>query len=83
MRAVVRIRLRAEVLDAPGRAVAEALRADGFSEVVDVRLGKSIEIELATDDAGEARARLGQMAERLLAHPAIETFDVALPDDAG
>ena len=83
MRAIVRIRLRAEVLDAPGRAVAEALRADGFPEVVDVRLGKSIELDLATADVTEARVRVERMAERLLSHPAIETFDVALQDDAG
>ncbi len=80
MKAVVRILLRPEVLDAPGRAVAEALRADGFSEVRDVRIGKLVEVDLATDDAAEARRRLAMMGERLLAHPVVETFEVDLPD---
>jgi phosphoribosylformylglycinamidine synthase len=80
VKAVVRIRLRPEVLDAPGRAVAEALRADGFPEVRDVRIGKVVEVELATDDVEGARDRLTQMGERLLAHPVIETFDVELTD---
>jgi phosphoribosylformylglycinamidine synthase PurS subunit len=80
MKAVVRIRLRPEVLDAPGRAVAEVLRADGFPEVLQVRIGKLVEVDLATDDADEARRRLALMGARLLAHPVVETFEVELPD---
>lgn len=80
MKAVVRIRLRSEVLDAPGRAVAEALRADGFPEVRDVRIGRLVEVDLTTGDADLARRLLDAMGERLLAHPVVETFDVELAD---
>jgi phosphoribosylformylglycinamidine synthase len=80
MKAVVRIRLRPEVLDAPGRAVAEALQADGFALVRGVRIGKLVEVDLATDDADEARTQLMRMGERLLSHPVVEMFDVELPD---
>ncbi len=80
MKAVVRIRLRPDVLDAPGRAVAEALQADGFALVRGVRIGKLVEVDLATDDADEARVQLTRMGERLLAHPVVEMFDVELPD---
>jgi phosphoribosylformylglycinamidine synthase PurS subunit len=78
MKAVVRIRLRPEVLDAPGRAVSEALQADGFTLVRGVRIGKLVEVDLATEDADEARTQLTRMGERLLAHPVVETFDVEL-----
>jgi phosphoribosylformylglycinamidine synthase len=80
VRGVVRIRLRPEVLDAPGRAVTEALHRDGFPLVRGVRLGKLVEVELATEDAAEARRQLEVMGERLLAHPVVETFEVELPE---
>ncbi|MFM2152190.1 MAG: hypothetical protein RL199_625 [Pseudomonadota bacterium] len=80
MKGVVRIRLRPEVLDAPGRAVTEALRQDGFSLVNGVRLGKLVEVDLATEDAAEARQLLERMGERLLAHPVVEMFEVELPE---
>ncbi len=79
MRGVVRVRLRPEVLDAPGRALTEALRRDGFPLVRGVRLGKLVEVDLATEDAAEARRQLERMGERLLAHPVVETYEVELP----
>ncbi len=78
MRARVTVYPRREILDPQGKAIGEALRRVGFGEVVAVRAGKSFEIELAVDDAGEAEASLRKMCEKLLANTVVEDFEVEL-----
>ncbi len=78
MRARVTVYPRREILDPQGKAIGEALRRVGFDEVVAVRAGKSFEIELTVDDAGEAEARLRRMCEKLLANTVVEDFEVEL-----
>lgn len=51
MKAKVTVYPRREILDPQGKAIREALTRLGFAEVLDVRAGKSFEIELATTDA--------------------------------
>lgn len=81
MHAKVLVTLRPGVLDPAGQAVASSLRQLGFDEVLGVRIGKVLEIELeAATTEDEARARLEQMSERLLANPVIETFEIELDD---
>jgi phosphoribosylformylglycinamidine synthase PurS subunit len=83
MRARVLVRLKDGILDAPGTSVRRSLHALGFAEVVDVRLGKVIDLELEIDDGARARRRLEEMCERLLANPVIERCAIELaPDDA-
>jgi phosphoribosylformylglycinamidine synthase len=41
-------------------------------------MGKVIELELGDTDAARARARVGEMCERLLANPIIEDYDVEI-----
>ncbi len=69
------------VLDPQGKAVAQALRALGFADVGDVRIGKYIEVRLE-GAAGEAAAgRVREMCEKLLANQVIEDFRFELVDD--
>ena len=79
MKAQIHVTLKREVLDPQGDAVRRALGALGLGEVKDVRVGKLIEIELATDDRAEAQAQLTRMCEKLLANPVMEDFRVELP----
>ncbi len=77
MKASVVVRLKPEVLDPQGDAVRKALEKLGFSGIKGVRVGKVIEIEL--DDAaagGDLKARLGKMADEMLANPVTEDFEV-------
>lgn len=74
MRAIVTIRLRAGVLDPQGAAVCAALASLGFAGVGDARVGKVIELELATDDRAEAGRQIEEMCSRLLANPVMEEF---------
>jgi phosphoribosylformylglycinamidine synthase len=71
----VYVTLKQGVLDPQGKAVGSALRTLGYSEVVDVRLGKMIEVTLAEGAApAEARQRLEAMCKKLLANTVIEDF---------
>jgi phosphoribosylformylglycinamidine synthase len=62
------------VLDPQGKAVEHALRALGFGEVGDVRIGKYMEIRLDDGSREEASARVREMCEKLLANQVIEDF---------
>ncbi len=81
MKATVVVRLKTEVLDPQGDAVARALGKLGFDGVKGVRIGKIIEIEL--DDAAAAKDKdlkkhLEKMADDMLANPVIEDFEVRI-----
>ena len=68
------------VLDPEGKAIRSALTDLGYAEVQDVRTGRVIVLELATDDPERARALGTEMCEKLLANPVIEQYDVELLD---
>jgi len=76
MRARVVVTLKKSVLDPQGQAVSRALGTLGFAEVKDVRLGKIIELDLDARDADEAKKRVEQMCEKLLANTVIEEYRV-------
>ena len=76
MKARIMVRLKEEVLDAPGKAVVERLQNLGFSEVKDARVGKLIELDVQSADRENALARLQLMCEKLLVNDAIEEFDI-------
>lgn len=82
MKARVVVTLKKSVLDPQGQAVSRALGALGFPEVKDVRLGKIIELEVDENDPAEARKRLEQMCEKLLANTVIEEYRVVVGNDA-
>lgn len=76
MRARVYVNLKTSVFDPQGRVVAEALRSLGYAEVEDVRQGKFFDVELSAPDAATAKARVTEMADKLLANPVIESYRV-------
>jgi phosphoribosylformylglycinamidine synthase PurS subunit len=78
MRARVYVTLKPSVFDPQGRVVAEALTSLGYNDVKDVRQGKFFEVELDGSDAGVAKARVTEMADRLLANPVIESYRVEI-----
>ena len=78
MKAKVTVKLKNGVLDPQGKAVQHAAQALGFSEVHDVRVGKSFEIQLEAKDPQQAKERLSQLSEKLLANTVIESFEVEI-----
>ena len=77
MRATVLVRPKHGILDPQGQAVESSLRHLGF-EVSDARVGRLVDIDVATDDREEALAQVEQMCQRLLANPLIESFEIEL-----
>jgi phosphoribosylformylglycinamidine synthase PurS subunit len=78
MRARVFVTLKPGVLDPAGKAVAHGLHGLGFPEVQDVRLGRYLELQLDETDPELARAKVEEMARRLLANTVMENFRVEL-----
>jgi phosphoribosylformylglycinamidine synthase len=76
MRARVYVTLKPSVFDPQGRVVADALLSLGYSDVTDVRQGKFFDLELSDTDADAAKARVTDMAAKLLANPVIESYRV-------
>jgi len=76
MRARVYVTLKPSVFDPQGRVVADALLSLGYEDVTDVRQGKFFDLELSDTDVDAAKARVTEMAARLLANPVIESYRV-------
>ena len=76
MRARVYVTLKPSVFDPQGRGVADALTTLGYDDVRDVRQGKYFDLEVDGTDAEQVRARVTEMASRLLANPVIESYRV-------
>jgi phosphoribosylformylglycinamidine synthase len=83
VRARVHVFPRPEILDPQGKAVSSALGRLGFEQVVDVRAGKSFDIEFAAVSEEEARSELDEMCRRLLANPVIEDYSFELLGPGG
>ena len=66
------------MLDSQGKAVHQALNDLGYSEVQDVHLGKYMEVLLKGISEQEARTRVTEMCEKLLANTVIESYRFTL-----
>jgi phosphoribosylformylglycinamidine synthase subunit PurS len=81
MKAFVFVRLKSEVLDAPGRALKAQLVEMGYGEVRDARIGKIIELDLDIGDSKSVQDRLTKMTKELLANPLIEEASFQFADE--
>jgi phosphoribosylformylglycinamidine synthase subunit PurS len=81
VKATVFVRPKPGILDPQGEAVESSLRQLGFP-VAEARVGRLVDLEVEAGDAEEARAKLAQMCERLLANPLIESYEIELERDA-
>lgn len=78
MKIRVDVMLKEGVLDPQGKAIVHALGNLGFKGVGEVRVGKTIELEMAGSDPATAKEQAKQMAEKLLANTVIEDFRVSV-----
>ena len=74
--ASVNVMLKEGIADPQGQTIERALPALGFTGVDGVRVGKRIRLEVDASSEEEARGRVEQMCERLLANPVIESYEV-------
>ena len=74
MLAQIHVTLKEGVLDPQGKTVHHALTDLGYDEVLDVNIGKYLEIKVDSASKEEAEIRVREMCERLLANTVIESF---------
>ena len=67
-----------ELLDPQGKAVMSGLQSLGLSNVSDVRIGKSISLQVEAASADEARQIAEEAGRKLLANPVMEYFEIAV-----
>ena len=80
MKIAVNVHLKKGVLDPQGKAVLHALHTLGFNEVGDVRIGKQILIDINTKNKDEAIKKAKEMADKLLANPVIENYEIEVKE---
>jgi phosphoribosylformylglycinamidine synthase subunit PurS len=81
VRATVLVRPKPGILDPQGDAVQSSLRQLGFG-VEQARIGRVVDLELASGDRDDARAELERMCEQLLANPLIESYEIELIEES-
>ena len=74
MKVRVEVFLKPGVLDVQGKAIEGALHGLGFTDVADVRVGKTIAFDLGEASRDKAEAQVRAMCERLLANTVIEGY---------
>ncbi len=74
----VYVTLKPAVNDPQGLTVMGGLHSLGYETVEDVRIGKYLEIRVATDSPTQAESEVAGMCDRLLANPVIENYRFTL-----
>lgn len=70
----VYVTLKEGILDPQGKTVLRALKALGYDEVQDLRIGKYMEVSMEGEDLQELESRLEEMCDKLLTNPIIEDY---------
>ena len=83
MKARVFVTLKPSVFDPQGHTIVEALHSLGYGTVEDVRQGKFFEMDLKVESEQAARKLAGEVADRVLANPVIESFRIELDGKEG
>jgi phosphoribosylformylglycinamidine synthase PurS subunit len=73
--ATVTVRLKQGVLDPEAETTQRALERLGF-ELSDLRAADEFEIDLQAESTEDARERVTEMTERLLANPTLHDYEV-------
>ena len=80
-KARVFVHLRPSVLDPAGEATRSATKRLGIDGVTQLRIGKSIDLEIEASDMEDARSKIELMSDRLLANPVIEDWTLEFKDE--
>ncbi len=80
-KARVFVHLRPSVLDPAGEAARSATKRLGIDGVKQLRIGKSIELEIQAANKEDARSKIELMSDRLLSNPVIEDWTMEFTDE--
>lgn len=67
-----------DLLDPQGKAVMGGLQNLGLQGVGDVRIGKHIDLQIEAADKETATSLATEAAQKLLANPVMETFEISV-----
>lgn len=67
-----------DLLDPQGKAVMGGLQNLGLQGVGDVRIGKHIDLQIEAADKEAATSLATEAAQKLLANPVMETFEISV-----
>ncbi len=70
----INITLKDSVLDPQGQTVLRALHDQGKDSIVDLRVGKYIEVKVNTEDKAIAEKHAKDLCDSVLVNQVIETF---------
>ena len=76
MKVRVLIRLKPGIMDVQGAAVQRALGGLGFADARGLRVGKLIELDVDVATPAQARNRVDEMCQRLLANTILEDYAI-------
>jgi phosphoribosylformylglycinamidine synthase len=66
------------IADPQGATVERALPALGYTNVSEVKIGKTIRLMVDAADEATARSEVDDMCRRLLANPVIESYEITI-----
>ena len=67
-----------ELLDPQGKAVMGGLQNLGIRAILDVRMGKTIQLQVEASSSDEAKKIAEDASKKLLANPVMEYFEVSV-----
>jgi phosphoribosylformylglycinamidine synthase PurS subunit len=77
------VMLRPGLADPQGKAVEDALPTMGWTGAGAVRVGKHVELTVDAENEDDARARVEEIAGRLLSNPVIEDHRILTAEEVG
>ena len=76
MKFKINIFLKKGVLDPEGKAIENALLNNGYNKVNDVRVGKTISLNIKSDIKSDALEQVSLMCKEMLVNNVIEDFEI-------
>ena len=78
MKFTINITLKKGVLDPQGLAIKNSLMTSGFQNIIEVKQGKLIEIDIDEESYDNAKKEVSKMCDKLLANTVIEDYKIML-----
>ncbi len=76
MKVTISIKLKPEILDPQGEAIAHSLKTLGFKGIEAIRQGKIVEVDLKDKDREKAILKIKKMCKELLVNSVIEDYEI-------
>ena len=81
MKFKINIFLKKGVLDPEGKAIENALLNNGYNKVNDVRVGKTISLNIKSDIKSDALEQVSLMCKEMLVNNVIEDFEIVSSEE--